>query len=169
MNKYFISLGARIYKWLKSCYHLTEYKKFRSKYSIHKSFKFNGDGIIFYGDGELVILANSYIGHGSSIQIEKGCKVNIGRNCSISHNVRIYTSSNLPDQDFLLESPKLKKNGNVEIGDGCWIGANVFINPGVKIGSNSVVGANSVVTKDIPDNHIAGGVPARILRSKNYD
>ena len=50
------------------------------------------------------------------------------------------------------------------IGDNVWIGGNTTINPGVTIGSNVVIGSGSVVTRDIPDNVVAAGNPARVLR-----
>lgn len=53
----------------------------------------------------------------------------------------------------------------VVIGDHVWIGANVTIMPGVTIGENSVIGAGSVVTRDIPANVVACGVPCRVLRA----
>lgn len=53
----------------------------------------------------------------------------------------------------------------VSIGNDCWIGGNVTILPGVSIGSNVIIAAGAVVTKDIPDNVVAGGVPAKIIRS----
>lgn len=52
----------------------------------------------------------------------------------------------------------------VEIGDNCWIGANVTICPGVKIGKNTVIGAGSVVTRDIPENVVAAGNPCKVIR-----
>ncbi|MGN0776491.1 MAG: sugar O-acetyltransferase [Candidatus Ventricola sp.] len=52
----------------------------------------------------------------------------------------------------------------VVIKDHVWIGSNVTIMPGVTIGENSVIGAGSVVTRDIPDNVVASGVPCRVMR-----
>ncbi len=52
----------------------------------------------------------------------------------------------------------------VVIGDDVWIGANAVILPGVTIGKHVVVAAGAVVTKDVPDNCVVGGVPAKILK-----
>ncbi len=52
----------------------------------------------------------------------------------------------------------------VVIGNDCWFGANVTICPGVTIGDNCVIGAGAVVTRDIPPNSLAVGVPCRVLR-----
>ncbi|MBB1194695.1 acyltransferase [Flavobacterium sp. SOK18b] len=143
------------------------YSVFKKKYKINNTFRFNGNGILFYGDGEIHIGENSYIGELSTIQAVKGNKVKIGKNCQISHNVRVYTSTDIADQDFSLKN-RLVKNADVIIGDFVWIGANVFINPGVEIEDNSIIGANSVVTKSVKANTIVGGVPARIIRQKSY-
>ena len=58
----------------------------------------------------------------------------------------------------------IQSNQPIHIEDNVWIGANVVILPGVTIGKNSVIGAGSVVTKDIPANVVAVGVPCRLLR-----
>lgn len=92
----------------------------------------------------------------------------IGKGCSISHNVRIYTQSLDADQDFS-KSGLIEKTGDVIVEDYVWIGANVFINPKIKIGKNSVIGANSVVTKDVPPFSIVGGVPAKLIRMKKIN
>ena len=52
----------------------------------------------------------------------------------------------------------------VRIGDNCWIGGNSVILPGITIGNNVTVAAGSLVTKDIPDNKLAMGSPARLVR-----
>ncbi len=53
----------------------------------------------------------------------------------------------------------------VIIGDDVWIGANAVILPGVTIGRHAVIAAGAVVTKDVPDNTLVGGVPARVLKN----
>lgn len=141
------------------------YQNFRRKYSIPTSFWFGGESILFYGDGQILIGENSYIGRYSSIQSSKGCTVKIGDNVAISHYVMIYTENNIADQDFNVK-PRLTNKGDVSIGDGCWIGAKVFIKEGVKIGNNCVIGAHSVVVKDIPPNSICSGIPAKVIRLK---
>ena len=57
-------------------------------------------------------------------------------------------------------------NSIVEVGDNCYFGLGVKIFGQVKIGNNVTIGANAVVTKDIPDNTIVGGIPATIIRFK---
>lgn len=153
-----------IYVVLKSSYNYVVYDKYRQKYNLDKTFRFNGNGIIFNGNGIINIGKNTYIGENSSIQSVDGMTVEIGDNCAISHNVRIYTSNYEADEIIYENSKTRSKNGNVYIGNNCWIGVNVLITEGVTIGSNVVIGANSVITKDIPSNCVVGGVPARILK-----
>jgi acetyltransferase-like isoleucine patch superfamily enzyme len=63
------------------------------------------------------------------------------------------------------EIPNLQNFGPIILEDGCVIGQNVFLCPGIRVGKNSIVGANSVVTTDIPPDRIAMGVPARVIGS----
>ena len=57
----------------------------------------------------------------------------------------------------------------VTVGDNVWIGGSVTIVPGVHIGNNVVIGAGSVATKDIPDNVVAAGNPARVIKQITED
>ncbi len=157
-----------VFKWLKNNFWLVHYKKMRSKYNVASNFRFNGENILLYGLGEINIGPDSYLGSNSSIQASKGYIISIGRNCRISHNVRIYTNTYLADQDFSSKILKEEKN-SVKIGNHVWIGANVIILPGVVIHDNVIVGANSLVNKSIEANTIVGGVPIKILRKKKNE
>lgn len=52
----------------------------------------------------------------------------------------------------------------ISVGNNCWLASNVTVCAGVKIGNNCVIGAGAVVTHDIPDNSLAVGVPAKVIR-----
>ena len=144
------------------------YDGYRERYTIHKTFRFNGKDIIFYGNGkgQIIIGENTYIGEFSTIQADNSV-VRIGKGCKISHNVRMYTSTSIADQDFS-KADLEAKYGDIIIEDYVWIGANVFICPGVTIGTNSIVGANSVVSKNVEPFTIVGGVPAKLIRKKAH-
>jgi maltose O-acetyltransferase len=119
-----------------------------------------------YGEGEIKIAENSYVGRYSLIQVSYGQEVRIGKNCSIGPFFKIWTQTSEVDSDFNLVHQIKSKVGNVIIKDAVWIGANVLISPGVTVGSNAVIGANSVVTKDVPGNAIVGGIPAKTIKFK---
>lgn len=90
-----------------------------------------------------------------------GGGLKIGDFCSVSAGVHIYTHDTVLWAVSMGVAPH--RQGVVSIGDGCHIGAQSIILPGVSIGSQSVVAANSVVNKDVPPRTIVGGTPARIL------
>lgn len=103
--------------------------------------------------------------------VQDDAKVTIGNHCMFGPNCTIVT----PLHPMIAEERNGLVCGDGEkrllcyakpviIGDNCWFGANVVVCPGVTIGSGCVIGAGSVVTKDVPDNTFAAGVPARIIR-----
>ncbi|GET33957.1 hypothetical protein PbJCM13498_28200 [Prolixibacter bellariivorans] len=66
---------------------------------------------------------------------------------------------------FRDKHPEWDKINRIEVGDNVYIGYEALIMPGVRIGNNVIVGAKSVVTRDIPDNSVAVGIPARVIKS----
>ena len=168
MKRILLGILVNLFEWLKKISQNNKYAQFRKTYTISESFKFNGEGILLYGEGRIVINDHSYLGNYSTIQAVKDCEVYIGKYCAISHYVKIYTSSYVTDQSFI-SMERFTKSGSVKVRNGVWIGANVMINPGVSIGDNAVIGANSVVTKNVEANSIVSGVPAAFIRYKKMD
>lgn len=91
-----------------------------------------------------------------------GGKITIGDNVFIGSYCGFYTANHA--LDYPSRNIGLEKALPITIGDNCWFGANVIVLPGVTIGSGCVIGAGSVVSKDIPDNSLAVGVPAKVIR-----
>lgn len=93
-------------------------------------------------------------------RVEIGERAVIADSVFIGDNAHGHARRDLPILDQYLV-PK----GPVFIGPGTWIGNGACILPNVRIGRNCVIGSNSVVTKDVPDFHVAAGIPARVLRT----
>ncbi|WP_421813328.1 acyltransferase [Flagellimonas sp.] len=93
--------------------------------------------------------------------------VQIGDYVIMGPDVKIYSRNHLFSS---LEKP-IKNQGKgyfkTIIGNDVWLGANVIITAGCRIGNHVVVAAGAVVTKDIPDYAVVGGVPAKILKYRN--
>ncbi|MBC5842268.1 sugar O-acetyltransferase [Flavobacterium sp. F-380] len=90
--------------------------------------------------------------------------VRIGSNVFFAPNVQLYTATHPLEADL---RRTLESALPITIGDDCWIGGNSVICPGITIGNGCVIGAGSVVTKDIPDNSLAVGNPAKVIRKLN--
>lgn len=116
--------------------------------------------------GKLLAGRNLYLGVGSVVVARES--ITIGENVLIAEHVTIR------DQDHAM-TPTAGQgrvgftSSPVVIGDNVWLGAKVTVIQGVTIGNNVVVGANSVVTHDLPDNCVAVGAPARVVRQLKAD
>lgn len=91
------------------------------------------------------------------------CPVHIGDNCMLAPGVHIYTATH--PLDAAARNSGAEYGKPVTIGHNVWIGGRAIINPGVTIGNNVVIGSGSVVTHDIPDNCVAVGNPARVIKT----
>ena len=112
--------------------------------------------VVSIGDRCLIGRGSGIVGHFS---------IEIGNDVWTGHHVYI-TDQNHGYEDVTVPiSRQTQPELPVRIGDGTWLGHGTVVLPGVTIGKHVVVGANSVVTTDIPDNSVAVGAPARVIRS----
>ena len=118
-------------------------------------------GAMVKASGGRIVLNGGFIGKNSNIVSKK--EIIIGAGVTIAPNVCIY------DHDHNHEFISDKKAAQyicapVKIEDNVWIGANAVICKGVTIGKGAVVAAGATVIKDVPENTLVGGVPAKILK-----
>lgn len=117
------------------------------------------------------------IGHHTQINgpasIHGAAGATIGNYCAIGQRLTIITSNHathLPNMQIVLNEalglPSIAVPGEVDIGSACWVGDGVTLLPGVTVGVGAVLAAGSVVTTDVPDFAIVGGVPAREIRRR---
>lgn len=116
----------------------------------------------FWCDYGYNIIVGDYFYSNHNLVINDGAKVTFGNNVFIAPNCCFTTAEHAID-------PEMRKSGieiakPITIGNNVWIGAGSTILAGVEIGENAVIGAGSVVTKSIPCNVVAVGVPCKVLR-----
>jgi len=128
----------------------------------------------------------SWIGHGSKLRVHEGeafvgAKTVLGQECTISafQHVAIGRECIVADRVMLIDfdhgvvevERPVRLQGiykrDVNVGHNCWIGYGACILRGVTVGDNCVIGTNTVVTKDLPDDAVAAGAPARVLRMRD--
>jgi len=111
----------------------------------------------------------NYVEHDVGCIIPAGCT--IGSNTRISRYLTCrlcsLISHDVTVKDFVYISPGVTCCSHVTIQEGCWIGAGATILPGVTIGAESVIGAGSTVLTDIPNNVVAFGTPAKIVKKRD--
>jgi maltose O-acetyltransferase len=129
--------------------------------------------------GDVVIGREVVIGVGTYVNSGDVSAANIGKYCSIAYNVLIGPTEHLPDHWTTSPFEAVAAGCTAEsttrdvpspvIEDRVWLGANVIVLRGVRVGSGAIIAAGAVVTKDIPPNEIWGGVPAKFLRQRRVN
>lgn len=127
-------------------------------------------GPIAFHYGKHTKIGKNFFGN-FNLTIQDDAEVSIGDNCNFGPNVTLVTPVHpmiAGERREMLNAQGEKKHfcyaRPIHIGNDCWFGAAVTVCPGVTIGNGCVIGAGSVVTRDIPDNTFAAGVPCRVIR-----
>ena len=120
-----------------------------------------------------VIIKEAYnIQLGHNVSIQYNCFISgyggltIGNDVSIGNDTKIFTSEHPYDGEIFKKSTLRKCP--VEIGNNVIFGSSVIVLGGVKVGNNVMIGAGSVVTKDVPDNSVFAGNPAKLIKKIDY-
>jgi acetyltransferase-like isoleucine patch superfamily enzyme len=153
------------------------------------------DGLAFIGPGvkleirrgaKLFLGRWSWIGHGCKIRVHEGevhigAKTVLGQECTISayQHVSIGRECVIADRVMLIDfdhavvdvERPIRLQGiykrDVDVGHNVWIGYGACVLRGVRVGDNAILGTSAVVTKDVPDNAVAAGIPARVIRMRD--
>ncbi|MEC5159790.1 MULTISPECIES: acyltransferase [unclassified Janthinobacterium] len=116
-----------------------------------------------YGRGTLSIGADTWLSPGVQVHTHLDAAVVLGARCDIGPQVTFITGGHVVGDGARRAGAGTA--APITVGDGCWIGAGSLILGGVTIGAGAVVAAGSVVTRDVPANVLAAGVPARVKKS----
>ena len=133
-----------------------------------------GDGVAVLRDttietafgGSISIGATTWIHPRGQINAYLG-SIHIGRGVEIAPNCAFYAYDHGLAPDRPIREQPLETKGDIVIEDHAWLGVGVIVLSGVRIGKGAVIGAGSVVNKDIPDNAIAVGNPARVIKMRD--
>jgi len=140
----------------------------------HCRFDINNDAVEGRSSGEKRLIIGKNCKIGDNVHIVATKKVIIGDDCLMASKIFI-SDTNHGDysNEKLMSSPSIAPDARplytseVIIGDRVWIGENAVILPGVTIGDGVVIGANSIVNRDIKENCIVAGSPARVIKTWN--
>ncbi len=119
---------------------------------------------LFGNNTELIIGDGCTFSHDDNLMVEEdGAKIEIGKDCMFAYRIDVRTSDVHPIYDKKTGN-RINKSRNVYIGNHVWVTVNCIIQKGVRIGDGAIVASNSIVTKDIPSNSVAAGMPAKVVK-----
>jgi maltose O-acetyltransferase len=100
--------------------------------------------------------------------VNTGCSIIAVQEITVGDDVAFANEVYVMDSDSHGVEGRPHRQAPVQIGDGCWIGARSILLPGVTLGRRVLVAAGSVVTRDVPDDSLVAGNPARVVRTLKY-
>ena len=118
---------------------------------------------IVRGDGAAIRIGPRTTFNEVGLSLHEGAQIRIGEDCMFSTEVRMDASDMHPIFDRAT-GERLNPPEDIEVGDHVWLGTRVLLMKGARIGSGTVVGAGSIVSGVLPDNVLAVGSPARVIR-----
>ena len=154
--------------------------KFKEKNEVLKRLFLNSHNVdSCYFESNIRVEYGENVSFGKNFYMNYDCmlldvaRIEIGDNVMFGPRVILATPTHplLADERIMQEYPdgfyNIEYSKPIKIGNNVWIASNVTVCGGVSIGDNTVIASGSVVTKDIPSNVLAGGVPCRVIRELN--
>ena len=130
-----------------------------------------GDRVQIYGNTFIETGSGGTVQIGAGTHVQPGCHlhahlgdIRIGRNVEIASGCGFFPYDHGTAPGTAIMDQPLTSKGGIVIGDGAWLGYRVTVLHGVNIGAGAVIAAGSVVVRDIPENAIAAGVPAKVIK-----
>lgn len=154
-----------------------------NKIKIEANVKCSGLRISIVGDSNAIEIGRSvkisgivdvnaggylHIGHGSTFErvhiICSGASIDIGEDCMFAAGIELRTTDSHPIFD-IASGQRINSERGIEVGNHVWVGKQVCLMKGARLGVGSIVALGSIVTGDFPECSMVGGVPARLIRS----
>ena len=115
-------------------------------------------------NGDILLDEDANIGF--NVEVFSAARVRIGRKVLIAAYTYLVGGDHRYDRVDVPVLDQERTARGIEVGDNAWLGAHVVVSDGVQIGRDAIVGAGAVVTADVPEFHVAAGVPARVIRDR---